>query len=97
MKPKISCMLRSALIATVLTIAGWALYSFVPTQSAFGKLCGIIGGVLIFPGGFFAGFWAMVFSPQGFHGISDYAWLIGPMTWVIYFAIGAFSCRRNSS
>jgi hypothetical protein len=95
-KPKISCMLRSALIATVLTIVGWALYNFVPTGSAFGKFCGIIGGILIMPGGFFAAFVAMLFSPQGGHGMSDYAWLIVPMTWVIYFVIGALNCRQTS-
>jgi hypothetical protein len=52
-----------------------------------------IPGVSIFkalfnlPGGFIAAALAMVFSPQGGHGIDQFFWIVLPANWVIYFGL----------
>jgi hypothetical protein len=48
------------------------------------------------PGGMLATFLAAGFSPQGFHGIDDFAWVIVPFNLVFYFVLSLLVFRWTS-
>jgi hypothetical protein len=88
---------RSGLIATVLTVIGWSASHFGQIQSGFGAICALIGAVLLFPGGLVAAGIAMIFSPQGAHGIGQYSWVMTPGSWLAYFlAFTAWNAPTSS-
>lgn len=51
----------------------------------------------MFPGGLIAAGIAMVFSPQGGHGMDHYVWIMAPASWMVYFVILAISCRGKEN
>lgn len=74
----------AALVATTLTGMGW-----VGTQleSPGYWLWYDLGVMLLGPGGVIATIAAILFSPQGVHGIEQYDWMILPATWFFYFLL----------
>src|ERR1700723_1951825 len=93
MKTRWSCFLIPGLGAAVLAVGAKVAFNFGQNQW-YGV--GIVGASLLFPGILFAGVWAMVFSPQGVHGLSDYEWIIAPASWIAYFAVGVVICRSRA-
>src|SRR5436309_8802134 len=82
-------VLRNALMAlvisTVLTFVGWLLIYFGSRDHGLSARY-VTGTVFLAPGELVSAIAAIIFSPQSFHGMSDYAWLDIPATLVIYFA-----------
>ncbi len=80
-------ILRSSFIATVLTVIGWTAFHFRQLESGVGAICAIVSVLLLFPGGLVAAGIAMIFSPQGGHGMDQYSWLMAPASWLAYFLV----------
>jgi hypothetical protein len=86
----------AALLASVLTFAGWAALHLVPQKQDWDWVI-YPGGLLAMPGGFFSVIVAMIFSPQGGHGADDFSWLVAPVNLAFYFIVFFFLFRRRKS
>jgi hypothetical protein len=90
-----SILLSALAFSSVLSLAGWAALSLAHRNDNWISL-GYLGGFLEMPGGFFAALLAMLFSPQGVHGIDDFEWAVLPFDLLFYFlAFYAFSLLRR--
>jgi hypothetical protein len=89
--------LNSALLATVLSVVGFVAYRVGQTNmSTLGGTCAVLGALLLLPGEFFVVLWAMIFSPQGGHGASDFQTFVVPVSWLVYFALGVIIWRSKT-
>jgi hypothetical protein len=77
-----------ATLAIILSVLGWLIIPRRPVIYA-DAIPGveIVEAFCALPGGFLAAMMAMFFSPQGVHGIEQFAWIILPANLVIYFAL----------
>src|SRR5712664_359514 len=85
-----------ALFSSVLTFVAWAALHLVPQKQSWHWII-YPGALLTMPGGFLATAAAAIFSPQGFHGIDDFSWLIVPTNLVFYFLLFFFLLQRRKS
>jgi hypothetical protein len=53
----------------------------------------IVEGIFAMPGGLVAAMFAMLFSPQGVHGMEEFDWIVLPANLIIYF--GLFTIWRG--
>ena len=80
--PRISKgLLRPTFLAGVVTFVGWAAFHLLPQRDSWHWIT-YPGALLAMPGFFIATVVAAIFSPQGFHGGSDFSWLISPTNFV---------------
>jgi hypothetical protein len=68
-----------------MTVIGWTAFHFRQLQSGFGAICVLVSALLLFPGGLIAAGIAMIFSPQGGHGMDQYSWIMAPASWLAHF------------
>jgi hypothetical protein len=88
--------LNSVLIATVLSVVGFVADRVGQTNmSTLGETCAVLGALLLLPGWFFVVLWAMIYSPAGGHGASDFQTFVAPATWLVYFAVGVIGWRSK--
>ena len=66
------------------TIIGWSASHFSRIRSDFGASCAVVAAFLLLPGGLVPAGIAMIFSPQGVHGIGEYSWIMPPGSWLAY-------------
>lgn len=81
-------LLPPVAIATVFSLLGWlGLPGRPPIYLDALPGFTIFLAFLAMPGTAFAAALAMVFSPQGVHGVNQFAWTIPPVNWFIYFGL----------
>jgi Kef-type K+ transport system membrane component KefB len=79
-------LVLAALTALALTGIGWVcLHLLSKNKNDWGSA--ILGALILSPGGLVAVVCGVLFSPQGGHGASDFAWMIAPATWLFYFGV----------
>jgi hypothetical protein len=83
------------LVAIGITVVGWAAVN-LPRKNESWLWVAVPGMFLELPGGMLAAFLAAGFSPQGFHGIDDFAWVIVPFDLLFYFLAFFFFFRRRN-
>lgn len=89
-------ILLSAGIATGVTGLGWVLLTFNSHSNVHSSFLALFGVVLEIPGVFLTGFAAMIFLPDGVHGIGTLIWMIYPVSWISYLILfGWIIDRRN--
>ena len=81
-------------LALILTAASWMAVN-LPLQRQSEDWLRVPGAMLQMPGAIVAALVAMLLSPQGGHGIDQFAWLIMPVTWLTYFLFIAWLILRR--
>jgi len=85
--------LNSAAASLLLTMIAWAPLNVLPQTAEWRGLI-IPAAFLSMPGGLVAALAAMLFSPQGGHGMDDYARLISPVNVVFYYLLFRWTLFR---
>jgi hypothetical protein len=85
--------IESILVAASLTFVSWAGLNLAPYRKNWFWV-GYPGALFSIPGGLVATLLAGLFSPQGFHGIDDFAWVVPPINLVFYFVVSFLILRR---
>jgi hypothetical protein len=97
-KPK--SLILPVAVATIFSLLGWlGLPGRPPIYLDALPGFKIFLALLAMPGTLVAVALAMVFSPQGGHGADQFAWIIPPANWFIYFGLAILlrSLRRQKS
>jgi len=87
--------LLSAGLATVVTLLGWVAMHYPASHKTIGWIR-FVAVLLEFPGAVGAALAAMIFSPQGVHGLDDFAWMISPLNWMADFVFFSWLFLRRS-
>ena len=80
--------------ASTITFLGWASLHLVPQTERWGWII-LPGGFLATPGFLFAVLVAIVFSPDGGHGASDFSQFVIPVNLIFYFLLFLLVFRRK--
>ncbi len=92
-------LLSALAFSSVLSFTGWAALNYAHRHDNWIPL-GYLGGFMEMPGELCAVLLAILFSPDGGHGASDFAWVVLPFDLLFYFlafyAI-SFLRRRDTS
>lgn len=95
MNEKFKARLLSFVLASIVTCVGWVCFTFKDRGGA--NVVIELFGLLLWPGGVLAAVVALLFSPQGGHGVEEYEWLVAPVSWLVYFAIFLRIVRRRKA